>query len=233
MAFPSSSTPVQTQFASSVTSMPVNMPATVNAGDLLITLVEVRNAGTWTKPLLWLDISTLSQTGGGGGVGKLNGFYTIALGTEAGTTPIWTASSGTTGIWQCIRVTSWNGTTSPEATTTSGDSSAANPPSLSPSWGADDNLWLAVAGHAAITTAAWSAGPSGFSGFQDNGASSGGSAVSLASAWLQLNASSEDPGAFTVSGSNRFWAAATIAIRPASGGTVTVVPTGMTMGIGS
>lgn len=217
MAFPSPGTPVQTQFASSVTSMPVTMPATVNSGDLLIAVVEVRNAGTWTKPTGWNDIATLSQAGGGA-AGKLDGFYKIADGTEAGTTPTWTASTGSTGIWQTIRVTSWHGTTPVEAVTASGDATSANPPSVTPSWGIDDTLWVAVAGHAAVSAAAFTAAPTNYTGFQNNGASSGGSAVSIASATRQLNASSEDPGTFTAGGSNRFWAAATIAVRPAAGG---------------
>lgn len=206
-----------TAFATSVTSMPVNLPASIVSGQLLIALVEVRNSGTWTKPTGWSDISTLSQTGGGGGVGKLNGFYRIADGTE-GSTATWTAGTSTTGIWQVLQINNWDGTAPPEATTTSGDSSAANPPSESPSWGAANNLWIAVAGHAASTTAAWSAGPSGYDSFEDDGASSGGAAVSLATAVNYTSASSEDPGAFTVSGSNRFWAAATMAVKPSGGG---------------
>lgn len=232
MAFPSAGTPVQTQFASSVTSMPVNMPATVNTGDLLITLVEVRNAGTWTKPLLWLDIATLSQTGGGGGVGKLNGFYTIAVGTEAGTTPTWTASTGTTGIWQTIRVTNWHGVTAPEAATTSGDSSSADPPNLTPSWGADDTLWLAIAANTANGTGgSFTAAPTNYTGFQNNSASSGGSITDVASSTRQLNAASENPGTFTTA-SNRFWASATLAVRPAASGGAT--PHNLTLlGVGS
>lgn len=230
MAFPATAAaPTATPFAASVTSMPVSMPASIASGDLLLAFVEVRNAGTWTKAAGWTDITSLSQTGGGGGVGKLNGFYKIAAGTESGTTPTWTASISTTGEWQVYRITGWHGTTPPEALTTSGDASAANPPSLTPSWGADDTLWLAVAGHTAGSTAAWSAGPASYSGFQNDGASSGGSAVSIASAYRQLNAASEDPGTFTVSGSNRFWAAATIGIRPGGGGPPPATASGSTL----
>lgn len=213
MAYPSSGTPIKTQFATSVTSMAVNMPSVVNNGDLLIAVVEVRNAGTWTKPSGWNDITTISQLGGGS-VGKLNGFYKIADGTEGGGTATWTASTGTTGIWQVLRVTDWHGTTPPEALTASGDASSANPPSLTPSWGAEDNLYLVIAGHAAASTAAFTAAPTNYLGFQNDGASSGGAAVSIASAYRQLAASPEDPGVFTAGGSNRWWASATIAIRP-------------------
>ena len=100
-----------------------------------------------------------------------------------------------------------------EASTASGDASNADPPNLSPSWGTTD-LWFAVAGHAASSTAAFTAPPSGYSGFVNTGASSGGAAVSVASAYRNNSASSEDPGNFTAGGSNRWWAAATVAIRP-------------------
>lgn len=215
MAFPSAGTPVATSFDTSVTSMAVNMPATVTSGDLLIALVEVRNAGTWTKPTGWSDISTVSQAGGGS-VGKLNGFYKIADGTEGGGTATWTASTGTSAIWQVIRVTSWHGTTAPEGATASGDATNANPPSLTPSWGAADDLWIAVAANAATgETTGFTAAPTNYTGLQSNGASTGGATCNVATATRQLNATSEDPGTFTPS-SNRFWAAATIAVRPAA-----------------
>lgn len=225
MAFPSAGTPVSTPFSTSVTSMPVTMPATVNAGDLLLAFVHVRNAGTWTKPTGWSEIpkiggGNLSQAGGGS-VGKFDGFYKIADGTEAGTTPTWTASVSTTGQWHAIRITGWHGTTPPEGTTASGDATNANPPSATPSWGSDDNLWIAVAGNSATgETSGFTAAPTNYSNLQSNGTSSGGSSVNLATATRQLAASVDDPGTFTPN-SNRFWAAATVVVSPASGATTT------------
>lgn len=214
-AAPTVSSATPTQFATSVTSMAVNLPGSIASGDLLLAFVEVRNAGTWTPPSNWFEIGTQA---GGGSVGKLTVFYKIADGSE-GATATWTASAGTSAIWQTRKVTNWHGTTPPEISTgTSGDASAANPGSLAPSWGSADTLWIAVAGHAAASTAAWSAGPGGYGDFLNSGASSGGSAISVATAYLANTAASEDPGAFTVSGSNRFWAAFTVGIRPAAGG---------------
>lgn len=219
MAFPSTSAaPTATAFSTAVTSMPVNLPASIASGDLLIALIEERNNATFTAggatPTGW---TALASQQGGGSAGNLRIWYRIADGTE-GSSATWTASITSTAVWQTYRITGWHGTTPPEVTTTNGDATAANPPSLTPSWGAADTLWLAIAGHTAASTAAWSAGPTSYSGFQNDGASSGGSACSLASTYRQLNASSEDPGAFTVSGSNRFWTSATIGIRPAAGG---------------
>lgn len=222
MAYPTPETPVDTDFTTSVTSMPVTMPATVNSGDLLIALVEVRTAGTWTKPTGWSDITTVSQAGGGS-VGKLNGFYKIADGTEAGTTPTWTASTGTSAAWLTMRVTTWHGTTPPEGATASGDATNANPPTLSPSWGSAENLFIAVAANAATgDTTGFTAAPTNYINLHSNGASSGGATANVASSTRQLTAVSDDPGTFTPS-SNRFWAAANIAVRPtAAGGTITI-----------
>lgn len=204
------------------------MPATVDSGDLLLAFVHVRNAGTWTKPSGWSEIpkiggGNLSQAGGGS-VGKFDGFYKIADGSEDGTTPTWTASTGTTAVWHSFRVTTWHGTTPPEGTTTSGDATNANPPSASPSWGSDDNLFFAIAGNSATgETTGFTAAPTNYINLQSNGTSSGGSTVNLASSNRQLAASSDDPGTFTPN-SNRFWAAATVVVRPAAGGGATTWP---------
>lgn len=202
-----------TQFASSVTSMPVNLPTPVS-GDLLLAWVSVRNAGTWTLPSGWAE---LVGQAGGGAVGETTVFYKISDGTE-GATDTWTASTGTTGVWQVMKIHDWHGTTPPEITSTNGDSSAADSPNITPSWGSDNNIWISIAGHAASSIAAWSAGPSGYSTMRMEGASSGGAAACIASAYKQSTASSENPGAFTVSGSNRWWAAVTVAVRPVSSG---------------
>lgn len=219
MAFPVPGTPVATAFATSVTSMAVSLPATVNAGDRLIAVVEVRNAVTWnTIPTGW---SQLKQQAGGGSVGQLTVFEKIADGTEGGTKATWVASTGTSAIWQIIRVTGAHASSASEVASTSGDASNANPPAESPSWGADDNLWVAIAGNAATgETTGFTAAPTNYTGLQSNGASSGGASVNVATATRQLNASSEDPGTFTPN-SNRFWTAATLAVRPAGGVTPT------------
>jgi hypothetical protein len=223
MAFPTLASVTDTDFGTSVTSMAVNMPATVDSGDRLIAIVHVRNAGTWnTVPTNW---SNLGEQAGGGGVGELSIFEKIADGTEDGGTATWVTSAGTTAAWQVLRITGAHASTASELTFASGDASAANPPSETASWGGtEDNLWLAVAGHSAASTSAWSAAPTNYSGFALNGASSGGAAISTAHGYRQLAADTEDPGTFTVSGSNRWWATATVVVRTAAAAGTTVTP---------
>lgn len=214
--FPSASIPTVTNFASSVTSMAVTMPDQVISGDLLIAFSHLRNSGTWTEPTDWTELDAQL---GGGSVGELTVHYKISDGSE-GATETWTAGTGSTATWLVIKVANWDGTSAPEVSKTSGDVSAADPPSLTPSWGSADTLWIAAAGHSAATNAAWSAGPSGYSDFTISGVSAGGASTSLATATLQTTASSEDPGAYTVSGSNRWWAAMTVGVEPAGGAAV-------------
>lgn len=232
MAFPTAGTPVATNFDTSVTSMPVNMPATVNSGDLLIALISQRNPSTFTAGMPSGWTAFFSQQGGGT-VGYQRGFYKIADGTEGGGTATWTASTTTSAIWQVIRVTGWHGTTPPEVATASGDATNANPPSLTPSWGVDDTLFITTAGNAATDeTTGFTAAPTNYGALQSNGASSGGATINIATSTRQLAASSDDPGAFTPN-SNRYWTSATIAIQPAAGGGGgDPTPLRMMMGVG-
>jgi hypothetical protein len=216
MAFPSPGTPIATAFSTSVTSMAVSMPTTVNSGDRLIAVSEIRNVVTWsTVPSGW---SQLKLQAGGGSIGDLSVFEKIATGSEGGTTATWVASTGTTAEWQVIRITGAHVSTASEVASTSGDASNADPPSLTPTGGSKDYLWIAVAGNGATgETTGFTAAPTNYTGLQSNGTSSGGSTANIATATRQLTASSENPGTFTPN-SNRFWAAATVAVYPAASG---------------
>lgn len=211
MAFPTSTTATVTTFTTSVTSMAVNLPGSITAGDLLIAHVGIRNAGTWTAPSGW---TLLDEQVGGGTVGKTSVWYKIASGSE-GSTATWTAGTATTAAWQVRKITGWHGTTPPEYAKTNGDfTSAPNPPSLTPSWGAADTLWLALVGSSA-NGMTFTAAPTNYTDLVSTTASSGGGASNAGSAIRQLNAASEDPGTFTTS-QNRWWAVFTIAVRPAA-----------------
>lgn len=215
--FPVVESVTDTDITSSLTSHVVSMPATVNSGDRLIALAHYRNAGTWsTIPTGW---SNLGEQAGGGSVGEMLICEKIADGTEGGTTATWVTGTGTTAAWQVVRISGAHASTASEIGTTSGDSSAADPPSKTISgWSGENTLWIAAAGHSAASTSAWSAGSFGFVGFSSNGSSSGGSACCIAHCYDTDNSDTVNPGAFTASGSNRWWAAATIAVRPAAAG---------------
>lgn len=212
MAFPSATAATATTFAVSVTSMDVNMPASIASGDLLIAHVGVRNAGNWSPPSGW---TTLIAQAGGGSVGETGVWYKIASGSE-GSVQQWVTNTPTTAAWQVRKITSWHGTTPPEYAAVSGDAASVNPPSVTPSWGAADTLFLALVGSSA-NTMSFTGAPTNYTSLATTTASTGGGASNAGSATRQLNASSDDPGTFTTS-TNRWWAAITVAVRPAAGG---------------
>lgn len=211
MAYPTAGTPATSVFATTAASFAVNMPTTVSAGNLLIALVSSRNAATWTPPTGW---TALFSQAGGSAVGQLSAFYKYAAGTEGGTTLTWGASATTTAAWQVVAISGSDGVSAPVYSLASGDSTTnPNSPALSPAWGLNTTLWLAVVGDAA-TGSAFTAAPSGFSGFTNVGLAAGGADAELATATLQSSVASKTPGLWGY-GSNRFWAAATIGIVPA------------------
>lgn len=108
-------------------------------------------------------------------------------------------------------------------TAATGASTLPNPPTLTPSWGAADTLWLVVAGASGAVTA--SAYPTNYTDGNDDATSSG-TAASIASARRALNAATEDPGTFTISASTN-WVAQTLAVRPAAGAAVPAAPTNL------
>lgn len=211
MAFPTSTTASATTFATSVTSMAVTLPASA-AGDLLIAHVGVRNPGTWTPPSGW---TVLTEQAGGGAVGETGVWYKIATGSE-GTSAAWTTNTATTAAWQVRKITSWHGTTPPEYVAVSGDAVAVDPSAVTPSWGSADTLFLALVGSSA-NTMSFTAAPTNYTDLVTTTASTGGGASNAGSAIRQLTAASDNPGAFTTS-TNRWWAAFTVAVRPAAGG---------------
>jgi hypothetical protein len=193
-------------------------------GDLLIAVIVQYNAvstanaefSSWGGSFTEFGDSATATT-----AIAMGAAYKISDGTETGTFTV--TSAGTFRSAQCLMsVKNWHGTTAPEiafsaATTTT----AQDPPNLDPAgWGAEDNLWIAVAGGGQTSlTGSWggiTSAPTNYGNYAE-GAISGGDAVGacqIAVAFRQLNASAEDPGSFTTDTSPEIERAATIAVRP-------------------
>lgn len=76
-------------------------------------------------------------------------------------------------------------------------STSWNPPSLSPSWGSKNTLWIPVVGWRDTDGDFITSAPSGYSGFDDYWYDNGGDPQpGIAGAYRTNTASSEDPGAF-------------------------------------
>ena len=196
------------------------------AGDLLIAICVQYQGGTanaefgsWGASFTeFLDDALGSGTGEGA-----NGFaYKIATGSESGTFTVTSAHSfKSVQILMRIPAATWHGTTPPEVTASNrGAGVAGDPASLSPSWGADDTLWIYAMGHTETSTTGSpptiSASPTNYSG--DLIVARGADAVGEITAGVgfrQLNAASENAGAYTGTNLNRGnGIAALIAVRP-------------------
>lgn len=150
--------------------------------------------------------------------------YKWSTGSETGTFTV--AQAGTiTGHAAMIllSIPAAHGTSAPEATSAlaTGTTAAADPASLSPSWGSGETLWIAVAGSGETNAGGAYTGvasaPTNYSDYADTGISSdvvGG--VEGAVAFRQVTAASEDVGVFGLDTSNARSAALVIAVRSSS-----------------
>jgi hypothetical protein len=208
MAFPVvQATNNSTQTAA--TTHTVSLPAGISSGDLLIVILEV--PGTIASFTGYISLIS------GRGIGFL--YYRIADGSEGATTTF-TTSASTLSVHNTYRISGHQGTT-PEATTAAG----LDPPSLTPTWGSADTLFIAaicatvIFGSAGDITAA----PTNYGSLIKSGELNDGvNRYRAGSAVRSLTGVSDDPGTFTVS-SYTDGDAFTIGVRPvsASGGTRT------------
>ena len=193
----------------STTSHPVPYPTGITAGQLLLCIAGID--GVTGTPAISGFTVLINTTGSSE---RLWVAYKIATGSESGNATLTTASEQVTAeIW---RITNWHGTTPPEATATTGATSAnGNPPSLTPSWGSEDTLWVATVavngGPDPLT-----AYPTGFTDNQNNFSTGGSGAAGHGRATRNEAIATKDPGTFTHT--SQTWVAGTIAIRPAAGG---------------
>ncbi|HUX48691.1 MAG TPA: hypothetical protein VMV76_05970, partial [Dehalococcoidia bacterium] len=202
----------ETAFGTDTTDHNVDMPATVDAGDLLIVLFTNDGSETVTTPAGWTELASDAN----GVHVRLSVYYKIAAGTEGGTTVNFVTSAAEEAAAQVYRITDWHGTTPPEiSTAATGSDAAPDPASLDPvGWDVADTLWLAAAGQNRGDQSGTTAYPASYTDGISTLSSSGPSGCRTHSARRVLAAASEDPGAFTIPVPAE-WVAFTIAVRPA------------------
>jgi hypothetical protein len=190
----------------------VTMPAAVEAGDLLLVMLQSWNAtstANWFTPAGgWnLTISSL----GSGQQRRLGVFYKVADGTEDGATVNFVTNNNAFNAWSVYQIRNYTGT--PESSTVvTSTASAPDSGSLSPSWGTKDTLWITQAGMFNATQVPQGAAPSLYEGLlEDFGNSASADRPRHATAHRFLRAASEDPGAWPNSAAN--WSAHTIGIQ--------------------
>ncbi len=212
--FPSVKNRLVEEFSTAATSHPVDMPATVDAGDLLLVLFtnDMAAGGTTTTPAGWTSKASDAQNNAvRGGV-----YVKVADGTEDATTVDFVTSAAEEASAQVYRIPSgeWSGTTAGvEVSAVSGASTnAPNPASLNPgAWGTENTLWIAYTGASSYTSV--TTYPTSFSGGVHNLSNTGTGGASTSSAWFESAVASVDPGAFAVANTTDS-VAYTIGIRP-------------------
>ena len=196
------------QEALNTTTHDITMPIGVSSGDLLIAIAVIDGStGTVTKPTGWTDIGNVVNTG----VVRIYAWYKIAGASETDTTFATSASEESASV--VIRISGHDAsTTPPEIQTISGgaDTGAHDPPSISPSWGSAESLFIAVAG--VDNSGQPGAVSSGYT--QLSLTSTGGSGgVGIGACYKITTASAENPGTMSNPSGDQ-WAAVTIAVKP-------------------
>jgi hypothetical protein len=119
-----------TKSKGAATSMTVNIPLLRPIGDLLMIYGQKgTSGGTLGTPAGWTALIQATSSNG-----HVSVFYKVIDGSEANTVTI-TESAAWPVAFMSFRVSGYQGT--PE-----GASANSGPPSLTPSWGAANNLWL-------------------------------------------------------------------------------------------
>ena len=206
------------------TSWTLTYPTNLQRNDLILAFLGTDGAPTVTFPAGWVTIGPPV----GGVPARLVPFGKQAIGTEVGNFTV-TLDVAEQGVWRVLRITNWYGAlvnytgtagpsgylsvtdTFPINTTVSlGTSTTPDPGLTNPySWGAEDTLWIAV--YAVDGAAVATAYPTNYvNGVTQS--SGGATGAGLGLAFRELNAASEDAGAFTIDISEE-WGACTFAIR--------------------
>lgn len=225
MAFPVVESVTETTDNGDTDTFVMNLPATVDSGDLLIAIPNMDSSSInknfsslpsgWTS--LTNEFSAQSQD-----INISNIMAKRADGTEGGGTISFTITSASgTQRWagQVYRISGWFGTISTGvdiAVTENSSGTTPDPPSLNPSsWDVEDTLWIAgcISGDDSVGITSYSAGYSN----GVNTGSTGGFGVDAQVNTARRNnaAASENPGSFTLP-LTQYWASFTIAIRPAA-----------------
>ena len=221
-----------TTAASTTHTFPSLSSLTKNSGDLLIAIC-IEYQGT---------VSNTNFSSWGGGFTEFNDIgaadsitigcaYKWSTGSETGTFTVISTSSQQS-VQFLLAIPGAHASTIPEA---GGDQVAvagtADPNSFDPAgWGAEDTLWIAVAGCGETSTGGAFTGlaatdPTNYSNIVASSITAdavGG--LNAAVAFRQLNAASEDPAAFTNDTSSSRVRSLVIAVRPAADPNATVTP---------
>lgn len=221
MAFPQIVTNTTSEEQNAVTSHTVDLPSGIVSGNLLLVFFSTDESPVVAWPAGWTQFFSKS---GHGTDCKIFAAYRQADGLEGSTITVTTSAGGDSSGSEPSAHASYriSGAEDPSTQAPEGSSGATgstinpDPDSLTPTGGAKDYLWIAAVSTNNTTT--YSSAPTGYSNFLTIVTSQNG----IGTADRENNATSENPGAFTLSGSTR-WGAGTIAVHPESGSIIPLI----------
>lgn len=213
--FPTLITTAVTNGTTAATSQVINLPSSgIIAGDILIAIVRNGVACTYTWPAGWTELIDASDDGDDdeNTIG-----WRMSDGTDGTTFTVTASASGKFAGYVAQIRNGFNGTPQNATVTTGTTGTQPNSGSLSPTNGAEDLLYGTIAAWGGETTGVTSY-PTNYA-LGNNTANSGTAGATttncrVAGAWRQLNASSDDPGAYTIAGTLSNWSAWTFVVRP-------------------
>lgn len=186
----------------------IDMPSNINTGDLLLIIASSNDPGTLTGISGWTSLLNNDVPNLGAYVA-----YKKADGTEGANATVSTTNSVNmvARIW---RITRWHGTTAPEinySLENDRNTTNINPPSLTPSWGLANTLWIAEGSWLNNPLNTY---PTSYGDNQETAITNGTFDIAYAAATREYSATSENPGAFIISSSSQAHLELTIAVRP-------------------
>lgn len=217
MAFPVVEDRVRGSRASNATTTTIPMPATVNAGDLLIVLFATDGStGHGQNNALAQSFTQLLNESNSTTV-RISVWFKWADGSEDGQDAIFTSGSEM-AAWHVYRISGASPAMPPfVGPTAQATSTSPNAPNCVTPWGSADNLWLTFVALDDNDT-----GTVGYpSGYDTNGIfdkADDNAGCELGSSYRTATAASEDAGAWTTA--NQQWKAATICVAPADAAVV-------------
>ena len=195
----------------------VNLPSGIQAGDLLLVFFASDVAPTIAFPEGWTQLFQTSWAS----LVNFGAWYRVADGNEGATITVTTSSEEMTAHTS-YRITGYIGV--PEVgTAATGSTITPDPPSLSPSWGAQDTLWLAACANDRERFVATY--PDDYTDGLNDLTSGKVEGCGVGTARRERNTATENPGAFTISVKDEC-VANTVAIQPGVAGW-----TGKAMGV--
>ena len=212
MAFPTVSSKGTTYNTGGTNTDPfvIDLPDSLVNGNIILAFLccDGNQSSTW--PGGWTRIVDADSPSSA----HLEVAYHIVDGTEGATISVDPGATAENAVCFTWQIQSWHGTTPPEAATAAGVSTTPDCPSLSPSWGSADTLWIACySQNGGIGTVTYIAA---YTANREQLETGGGGAVGGVISSLESAVATENPGAYGDT-DNQNWAAATIAVRPAAG----------------